>query len=471
MRADKPSPAGETSFSRLPLPSRKPSLIRFLKASYFAALSAALLLLLVFVLRLVSWRAFAEDREISERIAQEAAALAVAGLELAADPAALVAWNASREGLEAAASRAGWRSGFSPAGLEELRGALVGLGRGAPGPKELLACLSIMNLALEANERRESFFVRVGTIGTAVLSSLFVFLGLVFFRGTRRLRKRIEWAIPAIGLQIEAMAAGAFGAPPIGGEDEPGRISEAIAAASLSIAAARRELEAERDRSAALLEERERLFRELVHRVKNNYAVMASLVELQRREAPGADPGEALAELGGRIRSIAVLHDHLDAARGSGSVYLRPFLSELIRGLVGAMTAGPGEVALSLEVGEESLEYRRAKTVGLIVNELATNSLKHALPSAREAGRPLAISVGLRPAGESWRLSFRDDGPGYAMDSLERRRLGGADGRPGTSGIGLELVRSFCADLGGEARFSSEGGASLEVDFPRVPRS
>lgn len=190
---------------------------------------------------------------------------------------------------------------------------------------------------------------------------------------------------------------------------------------------------AERDRRIA---ERDLFLQEFDHRVKNNFALVASLLDLQRRRAPDATTADALSAALARVESIARAHRHLYRdASAAGTVDMANYLSELCAALADALMLG---AAITLECSADHAEMPRdrAVSIGLVVNELVTNAAKHAF-AGRDTG---SIRVDFRNQSDGWRITVRDDGVGMSAEALTNGRSGG---------LGQRLVEAFARQAGG----------------------
>ena len=201
---------------------------------------------------------------------------------------------------------------------------------------------------------------------------------------------------------------------------------------------------------AAKIEERELMLRELNHRVNNNFAMVASLLQLQasRTQDPGAK--NALAGALNRVMSISQAHRNLyapghDMSRVDMSVYLE----DLCRNLAEALFLGE-IVRLECDAFPASMERDRAVAIGLAVNELVTNAAKHAFTETT-GGR---IEVSFQPAGAGWRLMVRDDGKGLPPDFHDKR-----------NGLGRGLVEAFARQAGGAISIVEGPGAIFVLDL------
>jgi two-component sensor histidine kinase len=168
---------------------------------------------------------------------------------------------------------------------------------------------------------------------------------------------------------------------------------------------ARRQAEAD---LRASIEEKETLLREVHHRVKNNLAVIGSLLYLQSTRVTDSTLLRVLQESQDRVRSMALVHERLYRARDMSQVdfagYIRELAAELLRNYATASTT----VGLAFDLGSMVMDLDRAIPSGLILNEIISNALKHAFPD-RPAG---TIRLTLRPYVNGFRLSVADDGVG-----------------------------------------------------------
>ena len=199
-----------------------------------------------------------------------------------------------------------------------------------------------------------------------------------------------------------------------------------------------------------LLEEKELLLREVHHRVKNNMHSMESLLSLQAQMVENPDASAALEEARSRLQAMEVLYEKLYRSGNVLTVSAREYLSSLIDEVV-RLTSAAADVGVTADIPDVHLPVRTLSTLGLLVNELVTNSLKHAFPD----GSGGTISVTLEINADVL-LHYRDSGIGVPDDVIS-----------GTSaGLGMVLIRSLTQQLEGTMEIFRQAGTHVELRFP-----
>lgn len=204
---------------------------------------------------------------------------------------------------------------------------------------------------------------------------------------------------------------------------------------------------AARERNAKLAE-RELLFRELQHRVANDFTLATSLLELQRRKSASTETRSALDQAIARLRSIGRVHRQIYILPETRQIELCPYLNDLCAGL-SESTLPPLGISLACACDPAWTERDRALSIGLLTNELITNAVKHAFPGGRE-GR---IAVGFHRTDGGWRLSVEDDGVGFAPEAAH-------------AGLGTGLIQQFARQAGAKLTTENKGGVRVFLDFP-----
>jgi two-component sensor histidine kinase len=218
-------------------------------------------------------------------------------------------------------------------------------------------------------------------------------------------------------------------------------------------AAMLRTFKQERDRLARSLAEKEVLLKEVHHRVKNNLAVIASLLQLQASSRSDNDAlGEALRESQSRVESMALIHELL-FDNDAGEVDLAKHASLLLTRLLHAYGVDPARVSGYVKLEPLPLRMDRAIPAALILNELISNALKHAFPGGRSGS--IRIEGG-RTADGLVTLEVHDDGDGIPE--------GREPQRPGS--LGMEIVRILTRQLKGAFDLDRAGGTTFRLSFP-----
>ncbi len=208
-------------------------------------------------------------------------------------------------------------------------------------------------------------------------------------------------------------------------------------------------------RSNAVLERKneriETLMRELHHRVKNNLQVISSLLSLQSLRMEDGEARSAVEEGRHRVEAMGLIHQRLYQYDEMTGVGMKDYVEELVNNLVDAYANGPVNVKLDIE--DLHLDIDRAVPVGLILNELCTNSFKHGLS---EADKP-CLEVGLRRSAEGITMLVADNGLG-----LPSRDGDGSN----PSSFGLKLVEMLVKQLDATLDVVSHRGICYELRIP-----
>lgn len=201
------------------------------------------------------------------------------------------------------------------------------------------------------------------------------------------------------------------------------------------------------------LREQETLMDEMQHRVKNNIGMIASLLRLRERNVASADAKAELRLVAGRVDTLAFVHDHLYANAERRDVVLGDYLEEMLNALLELNDAESRGIECRVDAEEVRLSADQAVPLGLIANEFATNSLKHAF--GEEGG---TITLNLEVEASTLRLTLADDGRGLPND-------GEQDGTR-RGGTGLRLMEGVAQQIGARLHRSAvERGTMFVVEL------
>ncbi len=207
----------------------------------------------------------------------------------------------------------------------------------------------------------------------------------------------------------------------------------------------------------ASLKEKEVLLKEIHHRVKNNLQILSSMLNLQMDQLSDTKAIELFKESQNRVRSIALFHEKFYQSRDLGRVEIAEYIKALANGLFATYGVNSDDIVLVVHTQDIPLGVDTAISCGLIVNELVSNSLKHAFPDHRKG----QVEVTLRSCGTDVVLEVADNGLGFPAN-LDFRS-------PNT--LGLKLVAIFTEQVDGTMDLKREGETRFSLRFTPGKRS
>jgi len=227
-------------------------------------------------------------------------------------------------------------------------------------------------------------------------------------------------------------------------------ISMDITKQKLAEIAAQKESEKAQNEIKRLLEEKEIILKEVHHRIKNNMNTLIALISLQTDRVSSKEAIEALEETENRIMSMMVLYDKLYRSKDFQSTSLKPYLSELVDNI---MVNFPGYESIKVEkdIDEVNIKAKVVFNIGIIINELITNSMKYAF-TGRKTGK-LIISV--KSIGTSIIIVVGDDGLGLP-DNFDIEQ---------STGFGMMLVQLLVSQLDGEINIDQQNGTKFTIKY------
>jgi PAS domain S-box-containing protein len=205
------------------------------------------------------------------------------------------------------------------------------------------------------------------------------------------------------------------------------------------------------DHIRALLREKELLLRESHHRVMNNMNTINSLLSLQSQTTESSDAREALNDAAHRLQSMARVYNKLFRSTRTGPISIREFLIPLLDEAVEVFTSVT-PVRVSTEVEDVPLDSGTLSSLGIVVNELVTNSVKYAFSGEEE----VHVSVTAGKEDSQIIITYRDNGPGLDPDATAGEN----------TGFGMQLVQSTIESLGGRIEIHPGPGFHIEMELP-----
>ncbi|PKL63949.1 MAG: hypothetical protein CVV32_10980 [Methanomicrobiales archaeon HGW-Methanomicrobiales-3] len=201
------------------------------------------------------------------------------------------------------------------------------------------------------------------------------------------------------------------------------------------------------------LEEKVLLLREIHHRVKNNLQIITSLLKLQSRFI--TDPGvlEAIRDTQSRVRAMSLVHERIYRSPDIAEINLKDYLLFLVKQVAQFYNVQQHRIALSVTMPEIMADIDMVTPLGLIMNELVSNSFKHAFADDRRG----SISIdGTLQGADRLRFVYRDTGVGMP-EGFDWKR---------TESLGLRLVNNLVDQLDGTIATGTGEGTSFIIDIP-----
>lgn len=195
-------------------------------------------------------------------------------------------------------------------------------------------------------------------------------------------------------------------------------------------------------------EEKQVMMKEIHHRVKNNLQVVNSLLRLQSKEVKDSKVLEMFKNTQRRVLSMAKLHENMYSTENLKLINVEKHLSGLITDIIDSYDLGK-EINIELNIIDEEFSIKTLLPLSLIVNEVITNSLKHAFINKQKGNVYLELKKNSK---ENFEMIIGDDGIGF--HPLEKN-----------SGLGTKLINIFSRQLNGTIRFLEKEGAFYELKF------
>jgi PAS domain S-box-containing protein len=202
------------------------------------------------------------------------------------------------------------------------------------------------------------------------------------------------------------------------------------------------------------LEEKELLVKEIHHRVKNNLMVISSLLNLQSRYIKDKKALSMFRESQNRAKSMALIHERLYRSTDLKSIDFGDYIRTLAMDLYRTYVTEPERVKIDMNVENIMIDINTAIPLGLIINELLSNSMKHAFPGKKEG--EINLEFGIKD--DEHFLIIRDDGIGFPSDVDYKN----------TSSLGLQLVNTLTRQINGEIELDATNGTKFIIKFKEM---
>ncbi|WP_439483820.1 tetratricopeptide repeat-containing sensor histidine kinase [Cyclobacterium plantarum] len=197
------------------------------------------------------------------------------------------------------------------------------------------------------------------------------------------------------------------------------------------------------------------LVRETHHRIKNNLQVVSSLLSLQSARIKDPQMLQIMLESQTRVQSMGLVHQKLYQGKNLACIEMKDYFSKLGEEIVYSFGAG-NKVNLTCDMKPMELDIVKAIPIGLIVNELITNSLKYAFPKTGSG----QITIQLEKINHSLKLHYRDDGVGFREKNPDS-----------PAGFGAQLIQLLSSQLNGEIEKINHKGTYFLLTFHTAPQT
>ena len=210
----------------------------------------------------------------------------------------------------------------------------------------------------------------------------------------------------------------------------------------------RKKLETQLEKS---LDEKDLMMKEIHHRVKNNMQVISSLLSLQSIYHDNVKTRNVLRESQNRVKSMAMVHEKLYQSETLLKIDLKEYVDQVILHLYASYGQDRNKLKTSVQVESIQMDINTAVPVGLIINELLTNSLKYAFPQGN--GK---LSLKLKVVDDDYCLEIADNGVGLPSDFNINQ----------TKTLGFQLVNRLVKQLNGSIELDISEGTKFRIKFP-----
>ena len=196
------------------------------------------------------------------------------------------------------------------------------------------------------------------------------------------------------------------------------------------------------------LSEKNILFKELHHRIKNNLNMIVSLLSLNSRVSKNSDLKEFVNETQNRIYSIAKTHDQLLKLEELDKLNVKDYLIDLVKNIVNSYNTDRSIYELRMDIESHIIHVDKILTIGLLTNEIVSNTLKHAYDPCLGG----VIEIKFQKQNSHYYFIIKDEGEGFEPKE--------------SNSIGLKLIELFVAQLSGKVTRESGAGVKYIIEIP-----
>jgi PAS domain S-box-containing protein len=202
------------------------------------------------------------------------------------------------------------------------------------------------------------------------------------------------------------------------------------------------------------LSEKEVLLKEIHHRVKNNLQIVSSILNLQSNYITDPKAHEIFEESRNRVKSMALIHEKLYQSDNLSQLKFYDYVKDLSRNLIESYNYSTQEVSVDISIDQILVSTDNAIALGLIINELISNSLKYAFNGAPDLKKNKKIHIHLVKVENNIELAIGDNGIGFPDIDFQE-----------TDTLGLQLVNSLVDQLNGKIILNKNNGTEFIITF------
>ena len=207
------------------------------------------------------------------------------------------------------------------------------------------------------------------------------------------------------------------------------------------------------------VKEKEMLLREIHHRVKNNMQIISSLLNLQSEYIKESEYLEMFNESRNRIKSMAIIHEQLYQSTDLANIDFNNYVRTLVNSLIAFYEKLTKNISLKVDIDNIALGVDTAIPCGLIINELVTNSLKHAFPNERDGKITITVKFHETDGKKNIDMTVSDNGIGMP-EGLDIQN---------TKSLGLKLVTTLIEhQLRGNFKHNTKKGTEFQIHFQEI---
>lgn len=196
------------------------------------------------------------------------------------------------------------------------------------------------------------------------------------------------------------------------------------------------------------------LMREIHHRVKNNLQVISSLLDLQSLSIKDPQASEAIKESRNRVYSMALIHQNLYKEENIIGIEMNNYINKLAQSLFQSYNSGEHNIVLETDIDHLLLDVDMVIPIGLVLNELISNSLKYAF-NGNGSG---TLQIALKKSGDEMLLKVKDDGAGFPTGINVFT----------SQSFGFKLIKAFAQKLKAKLEVYNDNGACILLHIKKI---